>query len=216
MELPVGIEKEMIVVNLPVKHAYVDSEESLKTTDELKLLKKIAAVGFDQDETDIDAVNEALEEEDMIYAGSGEDLKFRELVKNKVDLAIVSSEILPGSKTEKAAKEEEEKDSKTTKTADTSTDKTDSKTKTADSKTKTADSKTTTADTDTEETTVLDSLADNFATLGVPLIVDRSGDEKTELAKAEWLKVYGAVFGCSKKTDKLYNKVVKAAESKKK
>ena len=216
VELPVGIEKEMIVVNLPVKHAYVDSEESLKTTDELKLLKKIAAVGFDQDETDIDAVNEALEEEDMIYAGSGEDLKFRELVKNKVDLAIVSSEILPGSKTEKAAKEEEEKDSKTTKTADTSTDKTDSKTKTADSKTKTADSKTTTADTDTEETTVLDSLADNFATLGVPLIVDRSGDEKTELAKAEWLKVYGAVFGCSKKTDKLYNKVVKAAESKKK
>ena len=216
VELPVGIEKEMIVVNLPVKHAYVDSEESLKTTDELKLLKKIAAVGFDQDETDIDAVNKALEEKDMIYAGSGEDLKFRELVKNKVDLAIVSSEILPGSKTEKAAKEEEEKDSKTTKTADTSTDKTDSKTKTADSKTKTADSKTTTADTDTEETTVLDSLADNFATLGVPLIVDRSGDEKTELAKAEWLKVYGAVFGCSKKTDKLYNKVVKAAESKKK
>lgn len=209
VELPVGIEKEMIVVNLPVKHAYVDSEESLKTTDELKLLKKIAAVGFDQDETDIDAVNKALEEKDMIYAGSGEDLKFRELVKNKVDLAIVSSEILPGSKTEKAAKEEEEKDSKTTKTADTSTDKTDSKTKTADSKT-------TTADTDTEEITVLDSLADNFATLGVPLIVDRSGDEKTELAKAEWLKVYGAVFGCSKKTDKLYNKVVKAAESKKK
>ena len=209
VELPVGIEKEMIVVNLPVKHAYVDSEESLKTTDELKLLKKIAAVGFDQDETDIDAVNKALEEKDMIYAGSGEDLKFRELVKNKVDLAIVSSEILSGSKTEKAAKEEEEKDSKTTKTADTSTDKTDSKTKTADSKT-------TTADTDTEEITVLDSLADNFATLGVPLIVDRSGDEKTELAKAEWLKVYGAVFGCSKKTDKLYNKVVKAAESKKK
>ena len=223
VELPVGIEKEMIVVNLPIKHAYVDSEESLNTMDELKLLKKIAAVGFDQDETDIDAVNEALEEEDMIYAGSGEDLKFRELVKNKVDLAIVSSEILPGSKTEKAVKEEEEKDSKTTKTADTSTDKTDSKTKTADSKTKTADSKTktadsktTTADTDTEETTVLDSLADNFATLEVPLIVDRSGDEKTELAKAEWLKVYGAVFGCSKKTDKLYNKVVKAAESKKK
>ena len=216
VELPVGIEKEMIVVNLPVKHAYVDSEESLNTMDELKLLKKVAAVGFDQDETDIDAVNEALEEEDMIYAGSGEDLKFRELVKNKVDLAIVSSEILPGSKTEKAAKEEEEKDSKTTKTdstdkktADTSTDKTDSKTKTADSKT-------TTADTDTEETTVLDSLADNFATLDVPLIIDRSGDEKTELAKAEWLKVYGAVFGCSKKTDKLYNKVVKAAESKKK
>ena len=54
----------------------------------------------------------------------------------------------------------------------------------------------------------------NFATLGIPLIIDRSADEKSELAKAEWLKVYGAVFGCSKKTDQLYNKAVKAAKSK--
>lgn len=47
VELPVGIEKEMIVIHLPVKHAYVDSEESLNTMDDLKLLKKIAAVGYD-------------------------------------------------------------------------------------------------------------------------------------------------------------------------
>ena len=51
----------MIVIHLPVKHAYVDSEESLNTMDDLKLLKKIAAVGYDQDETDIEAVNKALE-----------------------------------------------------------------------------------------------------------------------------------------------------------
>ena len=37
--------------------------------DDLKLLKKIAAVGYDQDETDIEAVNKALEKEDMVYAG---------------------------------------------------------------------------------------------------------------------------------------------------
>ena len=73
--------------------------------DDLKLLKKIAAVGYDQDETDIEAVNKALEKEDMVYAGSADDLKFREIVKNKIDLAIVSSEILPGSETEKAVKE---------------------------------------------------------------------------------------------------------------
>ena len=71
-----------------------------------------------------------------------------------------------------------------------------------------------TGDSETEATSVLDSLADNFATLGIPLIIDRSADEKSELAKAEWLKVYGAVFGCSKKTDQLYNKAVKAAKSK--
>ena len=207
VELPVGIEKEMIVIHLPVKHAYVDSEESLNTMDDLKLLKKIAAVGYDQDETDIEAVNKALEKEDMVYAGSADDLKFREIVKNKIDLAIVSSEILPGSETEKAVKEG--KDGKTTKTD--STDK-----KTVDT-TKKKDSKTVndvTGDSETESTSVLDDLADNFATLGIPLIIDRSADEKSELAKAEWLKVYGAVFGCSKKTDQLYNKAVKAVKSK--
>ena len=207
VELPVGIEKEMIVIHLPVKHAYVNSEESLNTMDDLKLLKKIAAVGYDQDETDIEAVNKALEKEDMVYAGSADDLKFREIVKNKIDLAIVSSEILPGSETEKAVKEG--KDGKTTKTD--STDK-----KTVDT-TKKKDSKTVndvTGDSETEATSVLDDLADNFATLGIPLIIDRSADEKSELAKAEWLKVYGAVFGCSKKTDQLYNKAVKAVKSK--
>lgn len=207
VELPVGIEKEMIVIHLPVKHAYVDSEESLNTMDDLKLLKKIAAVGYDQDETDIEAVNKALEKEDMVYAGSADDLKFREIVKNKIDLAIVSSEILPGSETEKAVKEG--KDGKTTKTD--STDK-----KTVDT-TKKKDSKTVndvTGDSETEATSVLDDLADNFATLGIPLIIDRSADEKSELAKAEWLKVYGAVFGCSKETDQLYNKAVKAVKSK--
>ena len=179
----------------------------LNTMDDLKLLKKIAAVGYDQDETDIEAVNKALEKEDMVYAGSADDLKFREIVKNKIDLAIVSSEILPGSETEKAVKEG--KDGKTTKTD--STDK-----KTVDT-TKKKDSKTVndvTGDSETEATSVLDDLADNFATLGIPLIIDRSADEKSELAKAEWLKVYGAVFGCSKKTDQLYNKAVKAVKSK--
>ena len=106
-------------------------------------------------------------------------------------------------------KEEEEKDGKKIKTD--SADK-----KTADTIDK-KNSKTVndvTADSETEETSVLDDLADNFATLGIPLIIDRSADEKSELAKAEWLKVYGTVFGCSKKTDQLYNKAVKAVKSK--
>ena len=75
----------MIVVKLPVKHAYVDSEESVNTLETLKLLKKVKAVGFDKDETDIDAVNKGLEEDKMVYAGAADDLKFRELVKNKID-----------------------------------------------------------------------------------------------------------------------------------
>lgn len=213
-ELPVGIEKEMIVVKLPIKHAYVDSEESIDTLETLKLLKKVKAVGFDQDETDIDAVNKGLEEEKMVYAGAADDLKFRELVKNKIDFAIVSSEVLPGSKTAEDAKEKDSdtdskknSDSKDQKKADIKD--TDDKSADTDSK-KTADSSD-----ENEEEAVLDQLADNFATLGIPMLIDRSADEESDLGKAEWLKVYGAFFGCSDKTDKLYAKAVKAAKSKK-
>lgn len=213
-ELPVGIEKEMIVVKLPIKHAYVDSEESIDTLETLKLLKKVKAVGFDQDETDIDAVNKGLEEEKMVYAGAADDLKFRELVKNKIDFAIVSSEVLPGSKTAEDAKEKgsdtdskKNSDSKNQKKADV---------KDVDDKSTVTDSKKTTDSSDeNEEEAVLDQLADNFATLGIPMLIDRSADEESDLGKAEWLKVYGAFFGCSDKTDKLYDKAVKAAKSKK-
>ena len=213
-ELPVGIEKEMIVVKLPIKHAYVDSEESVSTLETLKLLKKVKAVGFDKDETDIDAVNKGLEEDKMVYAGAADDLKFRELVKNKIDFAIVSSEVLPGSKTAEDAKEtdsdtdsKKNSDSKNQKKADV---------KDADDKSTDTDSKKTTDSSDeNEEEAVLDQLADNFATLGIPMLIDRSADEESDLGKAEWLKVYGAFFGCSDKTDKLYDKAVKAAKSKK-
>lgn len=213
-ELPVGIEKEMIVVKLPIKHAYVDSEESIDTLETLKLLKKVKAVGFDKDETDIDAVNKGLEEDKMVYAGAADDLKFRELVKNKIDFAIVSSEVLPGSKTAEDAKEKnsdtdskKNSDSKNQKKADV---------KDADDKSTDTDSKKTTDSSDeNEEEAVLDQLADNFATLGIPMLIDRSADEESDLGKAEWLKVYGVFFGCSDKTDKLYAKAVKAAKSKK-
>lgn len=213
-ELPVGIEKEMIVVKLPIKHAYVDSEESVSTLKTLKLLKKVKAVGFDKDETDIDAVNKGLEEDKMVYAGAADDLKFRELVKNKIDFAIVSSEVLPGSKTAEDAKEKgsdtdgkKNSDSKNQKKADV---------KDADDKSTDTDRKKTTDSSDeNEEEAVLDQLADNFATLGIPMLIDRSADEESDLGKAEWLKVYGAFFGCSDKTDKLYDKAVKAAKSKK-
>ena len=213
-ELPVGIEKEMIVVKLPIKHAYVDSEESIDTLETLKLLKKVKAVGFDQDETDIDAVNKGLEEEKMVYAGAADDLKFRELVKNKIDFAIVSSEVLPGSKTAEDAKEKDS-DTDSKKNSDSKNQK-KADVKDADDKSTDTDSKKTTDSSDeNEEEAVLDQLADNFATLGIPMLIDRSADEESDLGKAEWLKVYGAFFGCSDKTDKLYAKAVKAAKSKK-
>lgn len=91
----------------------------------------------------IDAVNKGLEEEKGICRGS-RDLKFRELVKNKIDFAIVSSEVLPGSKTAEDAKEKD-RDTDSKKNSDSKDQKkadikdTDDKSADTDSK-KTADS----------------------------------------------------------------------------
>ena len=49
------------------------------------------------------------------------------------------------------------------------------------------------------------NLGDQLQVLGIPMFVDRSADEKDELAKCEWYKVYGAVFGCAAEAEKLYN-----------
>ena len=150
----------------------------------------------------------------LFFFTADERVDFRELVKNKIDFAIVSSEVLPGSKTAEDAKEKDSdtdskknSDSKDQKKADIKD--TDDKSADTDSK-KTADSSD-----ENEEEAVMDQLADNFATLGIPMLIDRSADEESDLGKAEWLKVYGAFFGCSDKTDKLYAKAVKAAKSKK-
>jgi hypothetical protein len=49
----------------------------------------------------------------------------------------------------------------------------------------------------------------SFTALDIPVIIDRSKDEKTRLATAEWVKVYGAVYGCEKTADKIYEEDVK-------
>ena len=46
-----------------------------------------------------------------------------------------------------------------------------------------------------------EELAEKFVLLDVPMIVDRSADEEKDDAKAEWSKVYGAVFGLTDSAD---------------
>lgn len=65
---------------------------------------------------------------------------------------------------------------------------------------------------DTDAKSKLSDAADSFATLDVPMLVDRSADEETELGKREWIKVYGALFGCTEQTDSLFQKAVDAAK----
>ena len=58
----------------------------------------------------------------------------------------------------------------------------------------------------------LEKLESRFTTLNVPVIVDRSAQEKDELAQAEWIKVYGALYGCEDEAEKIFEELVKEAE----
>ncbi len=45
----------------------------------------------------------------------------------------------------------------------------------------------------------LQETAEYLTLLKIPMIVDRSADEKGELAQLEWIKAYGALLGCEEK-----------------
>ena len=60
----------------------------------------------------------------------------------------------------------------------------------------------------------LEKVESRFTTLNVPVIVDRSAQEKDELAQAEWIKVYGALYGCEEQADKVFEELVKKADKK--
>ena len=55
-----------------------------------------------------------------------------------------------------------------------------------------------------EKKKALEILQRRFSALAVPMLIDRSGDEKSTYAAAEWIKVYGAVFGQEDKAEAAY------------
>ena len=93
-----------------------------------------------------------MEEKEVIYAGTSGKLNYKKLVKNKCNLAILSSSVLPkkGS-TKKAAK---------------------------------------------KKMKAYQKMTEKMTLLEMPVIVDRSKDEKGKDAKKEWEKVYQVILGC--------------------
>ena len=67
-----------------------------------------------------------------------------------------------------------------------------------------------------EKAAKLGIVQSRFSALGVPMIIDRSGDEKTNYAEAEWIKVYGAIYGCEDKAEKIFDDFVKDNKEEKK
>ena len=63
-----------------------------------------------------------------------------------------------------------------------------------------------------EQKAELEKVEKRFETLGIPFIVDRSGAEESKLAKAEWVKVYGAIYGCQKEAKAAFKEAKKTLE----
>ena len=63
-----------------------------------------------------------------------------------------------------------------------------------------------------EKQETLEKYESRFTALDVPVIIDRSAQEEDELAQAEWIKVYGALFGCDEQAKKIFDEKVKEAE----
>ena len=208
VEIPAGLDKDMIVIQLPVEKTYVASEDALKLLDEqLDAAESIKAVGMEQKDCQIENIAKAMEDKKISFDGAFDDLDYKALVKDEIDFAILPSEFLPGN-----AKDEEDTDA-ADETADTKAEdqKDDKDDKTTDEK---ADEDKTQEELLKEENERLSDTAERLATLTIPMLVDRSADEKTDLAKAEWLKVYGVIFGCEDQANELFQQMVKAEENK--
>lgn len=53
----------------------------------------------------------------------------------------------------------------------------------------------------------LETIKTRFSTLGIPVIADRSMDEETDEAKAEWMKVYAALLGMEIPSDEVISEM---------
>ena len=174
IEVPAGLDKETVIIRQPVGNAYVASAEALDVLDQIGSIGAVRMLGIKAEDVRVDSVKKRMEkdytkEDAVTYAGASDDWDLKTLLKQKADLAVLSSNLLP--------KKAEDLDA---------------------------------------FNKLYSKEIDEAAELNMPLIIDRSADEKNDLAKAEWLKVYGVIFGNYDSGLKLYNQVVSKATAQEK
>ena len=166
VEVPVGLEQDMIIVKKPTDHTYAESDEILNMMKDLDLLDNIAAVGMKSKDCTVSEIADKMKAKDgeknaeVAYAGTADKLKLKNFVKSEVNLALFTGDILPRE----------------------------------------------------EQTEQFEELTEKLAMLGIPVLVDRSSEEQTELGKQEWIKVYGVLYGCEELTNEKFDAAVAAAE----
>lgn len=177
-EVPAGLDKEYIIIKVPVDKSFMASEEAIAMLEDLGCIDAISLLGIDEKDIKSDKLKKALKDEKILLAGNVEKPDYSKVVKDKSGLAVFSGDLLPEEIDKNAKDKEKEKLAEEAK----------------------------------EKKEALEKLESRFSTLEVPVIIDRSAQEEDELAQAEWIKVYGALFGCEEQADKIFEKKVKEAE----
>ena len=102
-EIPAGLDKEVIVVRQPADHIYAGSNKTISLMEELGQLDKVTAVGVKKNKCKNETIKEKMAEKEVIYAGTSGKLNYKKLVKNKCNLALLSSSVLPEKRSSKKA-----------------------------------------------------------------------------------------------------------------
>ncbi|MBQ0059518.1 MAG: hypothetical protein KBS83_06140 [Lachnospiraceae bacterium] len=160
--VPAGLDKEMVIIQLPRENTYLAADEVVSSMEKLDLLKQVTSVAMDEK-----AAKEIFGDQEVTFAGPAENPDFKVLLKAKADLMIMPSALLPVESDEKDALSVEEQADR------------------------------------------LFEITDRAAMMNIPLVVDRSMDEEKDLAKKEWIKVYGVLFGCEDEANALFAKEAK-------
>ena len=165
VEIPAGMEKQVLVIRLPKKSVYVSSEDEAEAMESLGLLELIKATGLTEENCKNEALKNLLKDGKVVSTGEIDDVDYNKLVKAEADLVLgAGGDILP---------KEAEKDKK-------AKDYQDQYTK----------------------------ITERMALLNIPMLIDRSADEKDPKGQLEWLKLYGILFGKEKEADALIVKGV--------
>ena len=165
VEIPAGMEKQVLVIRLPKDSVYVSSEDEAEAMESLGLLELIKATGLTEENCKNEALKNLLKDGKVVSTGEIDDVDYNKLVKAEADLVLgAGGDILP---------KEAEKDKK-------AKDYQDQYTK----------------------------ITERMALLNIPMLIDRSADEKDPKGQLEWLKLYGILFGKEKEADALIAKGV--------
>ena len=166
VEIPVGLDKETIVIQQPTDKTYVASDLILDKLEQLGALNQVKAVASEEKDCTNEIIKNALKDKSVDSIGKYDEPDYKKLIKDECNLTVMDTEILP------------KEDSETQETLE-------------------------------DQLNTMKEILSKYDTLNIPVFIDRSIDEKDELAQAEWLKVYGAIFGCEDKAEDIYAELIK-------